>query len=283
MSLEEINKLEPNESTALHAAAYRGHEEIVELLLQKGACHTTVNKYNCTPLDEAATDKIKQMIRRRRNKTHVVSESIEWILQTDKADFQAHQYWKKLEIYGRDPKFHELIDYIKRNSLEKELKSIEDIDTAIKYFNVAIDKRDPVYLLQARAYYVGIISRHPKFETFSYIVVAYRGMMFTDDDLKQYEIDTRILTKTFSSSSKKLNIALGFLDDKLHTDNRLNTICTYEIRNQRTALNIKDISLFQYEEEVLILPYSAFKITDIQINKCKLSNVEIKLKECEPW
>ncbi|CAF5140847.1 unnamed protein product, partial [Rotaria sp. Silwood1] len=127
MSLEEINKLEPNESTALHAAAYRGHEEIVELLLQKGACHTTVNKYNCTPLDEAATDKIKQMIRRRRNQTRFVSESIEWILQTDNADFQAHQYWKKLETYGGDPKFHELINYIKRNSLEKELKSIEDI------------------------------------------------------------------------------------------------------------------------------------------------------------
>ncbi|CAF5070066.1 unnamed protein product [Rotaria sp. Silwood1] len=158
MSLEEINKLEPNESTALHAAAYRGHEEIVELLLQKGACHTTVNKYNCTPLDEAATDKIKQMIRRRRNQTRFVSESIEWILQTDNADFQAHQYWKKLETYGGDPKFHELINYIKRNSLEKELKSIEDIDTVIKYFNVAIDKRDPVYLLQAYTAETGFYS-----------------------------------------------------------------------------------------------------------------------------
>ncbi|CAF1283289.1 unnamed protein product [Rotaria sordida] len=122
MSLEEINKLEPNGSTALHVAAYRGHEEIVQLLLQKDACYTTVNKYNCTPLDEAKTDRIKQMIRRRMNKTRFISESIEWILQTDKADFQAHQYWTKLETYGRDPQFHKLIDYIKRNYLEKDLK-----------------------------------------------------------------------------------------------------------------------------------------------------------------
>ncbi|CAF3698694.1 unnamed protein product [Rotaria sp. Silwood1] len=313
MSLDEINKLEPNGSTAFHVAAYRGHEEIVELLLQKGASYTTMNRYDCTPLDEAKSDKIKQMIRRRMNKTRFISESIEWILQTDKADFQAHQYWKKLETYGRDPQFHKLIEYIKRNYLEKDLQSIEDIDIVIKYFNIAINKRDPVYLLQAytaetgfystlnihltqlhlenltdnenlsRAYYIGIIARHPKFETFSYTGKAYRGMMITNNDLKQYEIGTRILTKTFSSSSKLLDIALGFLADKCHTDDQLSTICTYEIRNQRTALDIQDISLFQYEAEVLILPYSAFKIIDIQINKDKLPNVEIRLKECEPW
>ncbi|CAF4166086.1 unnamed protein product, partial [Rotaria sordida] len=212
MSLDEINKIEPNGSTALHVAAYRGYEEIVELLLQKGACYTTVNRYNSTPLNEAKTDKIKQMIRRRMNKTtRFISESIEWVLQTDKADFQAHQYWKKLEAYGRDPQFYELIDYIKRNYVEKDLQNIEDIDTVIKYFNIAIEKRDPVYLLQAytaetgfysalnvrltqlhlenltdnenlsRAYYIGIIARHPKFETFSYIGEAYRGMMITNN------------------------------------------------------------------------------------------------------
>ncbi|CAF4454004.1 unnamed protein product [Rotaria sp. Silwood2] len=313
ISAEEINQIEPNGSTALHVAAYRGHEDIVELLLQKGACYTTINKYNCTPLDESKTDKIKQMIRRRMNKTRFVGDYIEWILPTDKADFQAHQYWKKLEAYGRDPKFYKLIDYIKRNYIEKDLQHIEDINTVKKYFEIAINKRDPVYLLQAytaetgfysalnvhltqlrlenltdnenlsRAYYIGIIARHPKFETFSYTGKAFRGMMITNNDLKQYEIGARILTKTFSSSSKQLNIALRFLSDNPHDDNRLSTICIYEVRNPRTALDIQHISLFQYEEEVLILPYSAFKIIDIQMHKDKSPNVEIKLKECEPW
>ncbi|CAF5120176.1 unnamed protein product, partial [Rotaria sp. Silwood1] len=58
-------------------------------------------------------------------------------------------------------------------------------------------------------------------------------------------------------------------------------ICIYEIRNQRTALDIQDIPLFHYQE-FLILPYSAFKIIDIQVNKDKSPNVEIKLKECVP-
>ncbi|CAF4856595.1 unnamed protein product [Rotaria sp. Silwood1] len=229
------------------------------------------------------------MIRRRMNKTRFVSESIEWILQTDQADFKAYQYSTKLETYGQDPQFYELIDYIKRNYLEKDLQRIEDIDTVVKYFNLTINTRDPFYLLQAytaetgfystlnvhltqlhlenltdkenlsKIYYLGIIARHPK------------------------HCGTRILTKTFSSSSKQWDIASKFLDDDRHKGGQLSTICVYEIRNQKTALDIQDISLFPYEEEVLILPYSAFKIIDIRIDNDKSPNVEIELKECEPW
>jgi len=105
-------------------------------------------------------------------------------------------------------------------------------------------------------------------------------MMITNDDLKQYKIGTKILTKTFSSASKQRNIAISFFNDK---NDRLSTICIYEIRNHRTALDIESISIYPYEQEVVVLPYSAFKIVDIQINKHKSPNIEIKLKECEPW
>lgn len=313
LSLKEINKMEPNGSTALHVAAYRGHEDIVQLLLKKGASCTIVNKYENTPLDEAKTNKIKQMIRRRMNKARFVSDQIEWILQTDKADYQAHQYWKKLEQYGQDPQFYQLIEFIKTNYLENDLKDVEDIDTIKQYFNKAILKRDPFYLLQAytaetgfystlnihlaklhlenltdkenlsRAYYIGIVARHPRFETLSHIGKVYRGMMITENDLKQYEIGTRILTKTFSSSSKQYDKALDFLSDNRRAMGKLSTICIYEIRNKRTALDIENISVFPDEEEVLVLPYSAFKIIDIKINRREEPNVEIQLKECEPW
>ncbi|CAF2749486.1 unnamed protein product [Rotaria sp. Silwood2] len=313
MSLDTINKMEPNGSTALHAAACYGHEKVVELLLQKGASCTTLNKYNSTPLDEAKTDRIKQMIHRRMNKSRFVSESIEWIFPTDKADFQAHQYWKIMEKYGQDPQFYKLIDYIKKNYLEKDLQHTEDIDTVRQYFDMAINEKDPVYLLKAytaetgfystlnihlaqlhlenltndenlsQAYYIGIIARHPKFNTLWYKGTVFRGMMITNNDLCQYQIGTKILNKTFSSSSKQLNIASTFLCDNPHKDDRLSTICIYEIRYERTALDIQDMSIFQDEEEVLILPYIAFKIIDIQINEDKSPQVKIKLKECEPW
>jgi hypothetical protein len=178
---------------------------------------------------------------------------------------------------------------------------------------MAIDEKDPVYLLTAYtaetgfystlnvqlaklrleklttnenlslAYYIGIIARHPQFETLSYTGSTFRGVMVTDDDIKQYKIGTRILTKTFSSTSKQFDVALQFLRNNSDTNNRLSTICIYEIRNQRTAIDITHISLFPYEEEVLILPCTAFKIMDIQINKGGSPEVEIKLKECDPW
>ncbi|CAF4246062.1 unnamed protein product, partial [Adineta steineri] len=135
----------------------------------------------------------------------------------------------------------------------------------------------------SRAYYTGIIARHPKLETLSYTGVVFRGMMITNDDLKQYKIGTRILTKTFSSTSKQLNMALTFLDYNIDANDRLSVICRYEIRNQRTALNIEDISLFKEEREVLILPYSAFKIINIKFDKDNSPQITVELKECEPW
>ncbi|CAF3781653.1 unnamed protein product [Rotaria sp. Silwood1] len=215
MTLEEVNRMEPNGSTALHVAAYRGHEKIVELLLQKGASYSAINKFNNTPLDEARTDKIRQLIRRRMNHKRFVSDSVEWILQTNDADYQAHEYFKKLESYGKDRHFYKLIDYIKKNYLEQELQDIDGINTIKQYFEKAIDEKDPTYLLTAytaetdfyttlnvdlaklqlqnltakenlsRAYYIGIIACHPKFETLSYIGKVYRGMMITGNYVKK--------------------------------------------------------------------------------------------------
>ncbi|CAF4808793.1 unnamed protein product [Rotaria sp. Silwood1] len=283
MTVDEVNRMEPNGSSALHVAAYRGHEKIVELLLQKGASYSAVNKYNCTPLDEAKTDKIRQLIRRRMNQKRFVSDSIEWILQTDNADYQAHEYFNKLELYGQDRHYYKLIAYIRKNYLENELQVIDGINTIKEYFDKAINEKDPTYLLTAKIGIIGIIACHPKFETLSYIGKVFRGMMITANDVKKYKVGSRILTKTFSSTSKERKLASTFHKKNADTDDRLSTLCIYEIRNQRTALDIQHISLFQYEEEVLILPYSAFKIIDIKQNEDSSPQVEIKLKECEPW
>lgn len=308
-----MNRMELNGSTALHVASYQGHEKIVELLLEKGASSSTKNKFNNTPLDEAKTEKIKEMIHRSMNNSRFVSDSLEWIIPTNDADFQAHQYMEKLKKYGKDPNFHEFIVYIKEYYIDKDLRHVERIDKIEKLFSEAIRTKDPVYLIRAytaetgfystlnvqlaklrmedltnennlgRAYYIGIIAFHPNFEMFSYTGLVYRGMVITREDLQQYKTGTRILTKTFSSTSKEVHVALRFLKRNHDIGDRLTTICTYQIRNERSALDIEHISLFPNEKEVLILPYSAFKIIDIQIDKEKSPNVEIKLKECEPW
>ncbi|CAF1277814.1 unnamed protein product [Didymodactylos carnosus] len=309
MTPEAINRIEPNGSTALHVASYQGHKEIVELLLQNHANHAIINKHNCTPLEEAKTDEIKQLIITRRKNTRFCSVAIEWILATNDADYQAHEYWKKLEAYGKDPKFYHFINYIKEDYVEKDLKEIDRIDTIRQYFDRAFMERDPLYLIKAytadtgfystlnvhlaqlrlenltaidnlsRAHLIAIIARHPKFDALSYIGTTYRGMLIIDEDLKQYKVGTRILTKTFSSTSKEIAVARRFLDSS-DSSGRFDAICTYTIRNQRTALDIEKVSVFKDEQEVLILPYSAFKIIEIRRNE---SRIEIELKECEPW
>jgi len=61
LTLEEINQIEPNGSTALHAAAYYGNLEIVKLLLSKGAQRMIKNIHSCTPYDEAKTEDVKNL------------------------------------------------------------------------------------------------------------------------------------------------------------------------------------------------------------------------------
>lgn len=61
MTQDELSRVEPNGSTALHAACYHGHVDIVMMLLRKGFDRTVKNKYNCVPYDEAANDEIKKL------------------------------------------------------------------------------------------------------------------------------------------------------------------------------------------------------------------------------
>ncbi|CAF1369255.1 unnamed protein product, partial [Didymodactylos carnosus] len=52
-SLEQLNRIEPNGSTALHAASFLSRGEIVKLLLEQGADRWIKNRYNMTPYEEA--------------------------------------------------------------------------------------------------------------------------------------------------------------------------------------------------------------------------------------
>lgn len=304
--------MESDGSTALHAASSEGHEKIVKLLLAKGACPSTPTKHNLTPLDLAKTDQIKQLICHHINKTRFVGNSVEWVIANSDADIQVHQYSNKLRLYGEDPHLDRLITYIKQNYIAKDLRHIEDVKIIHLNFNKAIHEQDPVHLLKAYiaetdfysalnarlaqiqldnltdnenlslAYYVGILAHHPQFKTLSFIGSVFRGLIISTGELEQHTIGTRILTKIFSSASKRRDIVTTFLDNSHPQGDQLTVMCTYEIQNQRTAFDIHYISLFQHEEEVLLLPYAAFKIIDIQIDKNKSPQVEIKLKECEP-
>ena len=63
LSFYELNRIEPNGSTALHAATFYGHTDIVRRLVQHGAIVRTLrNKYNLTPAQETTNEEIKQLL-----------------------------------------------------------------------------------------------------------------------------------------------------------------------------------------------------------------------------
>ncbi len=61
LTVEEIEKIEPNGSTALHAASYHGHIEIVKLVLSRSPNIAIRNKYGNTAGEEASDAEIKAL------------------------------------------------------------------------------------------------------------------------------------------------------------------------------------------------------------------------------
>jgi ankyrin repeat protein len=87
LTQDEIDRIEPNGSTALHTAAFHDHADIVRLLLDRGADRAIQNKFQCLPFDEAADDETKELFLRISNTNRFVSNTgaIEWELIEDDA------------------------------------------------------------------------------------------------------------------------------------------------------------------------------------------------------
>ncbi|CAF0955645.1 unnamed protein product [Didymodactylos carnosus] len=65
ISYQDLNRLEPNGSTPLHAAVSAGHSNIVRLLLQECGCRRDlVNPQGLTAYEEAVSDEIRQLFHR---------------------------------------------------------------------------------------------------------------------------------------------------------------------------------------------------------------------------
>ena len=64
LSDEQKSSLESNGSTALHAASYYGHHDIVKLLLENGCATWILNRYEKTPYDEAKDEEMCQLFHR---------------------------------------------------------------------------------------------------------------------------------------------------------------------------------------------------------------------------
>ena len=292
MTPAQIDQLEPNGSTALHAACYYGHDEIVKLLLEKGASRSIKNKYDCTPYEEGKTDAIKELFSRENADDRFggdADDSIDWIRVGELVDRYAKDIRKMLKNYAIQEKK-------KKNKIQVEmidLGNYKDIDKIQRYFDQANTENDPIYLIKAytaqtdfyrrlnralaTAYqldptdenqrqlldFLHIICYHPRFKDNHFQGQTYRGMKMTEKDFLKYQIGENFMTKTLTSTSIDRNIAERFATKNEDAMKR-SCIFKYQIRKAHTALDIKQISIYPGEQEVLLTPFSVFQVINIQ-------------------
>ncbi|CAF3586388.1 unnamed protein product [Rotaria sp. Silwood1] len=137
----------------------------------------------------------------------------------------------------------------------------------------------------------------------AFIGSSYRVMQINCNDLKKYQINCSLMTKSFLSSSIDRKLAELFLFQKECTEEQMKrssrtkfdgtfiklwVMCVYKIKHRRTALHIENCSQYANEGEILIMPYTVFRVK--RIDHIKLSDLEegqtmteIELEECDQY
>lgn len=105
---------------------------------------------------------------------------------------------------------------------------------------------------------------------------TYRGMHMTGDDIAMYEVGQMLMNKAFLSTSQLRKVAEKFATKDLPI-NKKAAICTYVIKDNHAALDVKEYSEFPPEDEVLILPCMDFEVTKLD-TKGKFVEIEVLLR-----
>ncbi|CAF3086251.1 unnamed protein product [Rotaria sp. Silwood2] len=242
MTLDEIDRLEPNNSTALHAASYHGHKRIVQMLLEAGADRAIQNKFGCLPFDEALNDNVKELFFRVPNSNRLVGDTgaIEWELIDDDVLEKAAEEKNIIEtlynsFIGSDS-VYKMFERIEKYYIDNGLANINGFQTVKRFFQKATKEQDPRWIIKAytaetdfyttlnaeiaggagqyqseRRYIIALLSRHPILDNYTFIGPAYRVMRQNIDDLKKYAVNSCLMTKSFLSSSIDRKVAELFL------------------------------------------------------------------------
>ncbi|CAF1385100.1 unnamed protein product, partial [Rotaria sordida] len=117
----------------------------------------------------------------------------------------------------------------------------------------------------------------------------------TQNDLNQYLSNQHILNRSFLSTSIDREVAEMFAGEgqqskmrytpKNHCALQYSCLCQYLIKQNSTAINIQSLSTRPDEKEILILPFTVFKVIAIKQNYLNdptaSISIEIELEECE--
>jgi hypothetical protein len=215
-----------------------------------------------------------------------------------------------------------MFEKIQKSYVEKGLANMEKIDSIKHFFEKATKEQDPKWIITAytaetdfynvlnaetaggankyqseRRYIIALLMHHPNLDSLTFIGMSYRVMQINDHGLQNYEINRSSMTKSFLSSSIDEKIAAWFLSRqevaqensgvrKRHS--KIWVMCKYQIKHRRTALHIENSSQYTAEGEVLIMPYTVFKIKNKRTVTASYmpagqTITEIEFEECDQY
>ena len=316
LSLLELDRMEVNGSTALHAACFFDHRDIIRLLLERGFTRRVTNKFNNTPENECQSDEARQLFLRPKNSnrfgglTSFDEENVIWIVV--QGDEQNCNLYQTTDTYDGNRLVHGLFhgDAIIQQLTRKMVK----IDVIQRLFRRAIDEKDCRRLIQAYTtntefsthvnnylislqrttpnpnsnashslfeYVDTICANQPLYKKYGFKSKCYRAIKVKSmNDLKIYQKDAKLINRTFLSTTKNRQLAQDCISDR-QVDSEYTAIISFEIRYDYAALDVSSMSEFPREEEVLIVINRIFKVIQITSNNNNF-DFEIELKESKP-
>jgi len=310
--LEDLDRMEPNGSTALHAACYFKNIEIIQLLLDRGFTRYAINKFNNKPIDESETDEIKELFKRPKisnrfgGNVSYEQEKLKWIV-VEKNNQHIIQYCVS-DTY--DGKRLEYGLFNGEKLLQQLGNNMPKIDVIRRLFRRATDEKDCTRLIQAYTAETDFYNRvnsylilqneqmimngsaqtnvlsefidtiylnHQLHEKYQFKGICYRSLKIkSHNELNMYQVGKKLINRTFISATKDRQFAEQYVCDS-EKEKQNAVIISFEIRHSKTALDIEYLSEFPDEKEVLIMINSIFKI--IRVTTKTNLDVEIELRE----
>jgi hypothetical protein len=302
LPLEDIDQPEPNRSTALHAACFYRHMDIVKLLLDRGFNRRVLNKFDKTPIDESDQEEIRHLFLRSKiskrfgGEISYEHEKSIWIIveaneQNINKDRITDMYHGRRLEYG----------LFQHENIIQQLNNMPKLDVIQRFLRRAVEEKDCTRLIQAYTaetdfynqinnylltrtedndlsqFIHTIYSNQQLHDKYSYVGTCYRSILIdSEDQLHLFKKNTKILNRIFLSTTRDRQIAEEYILDR-NNQTQISVMMIFRIRHVYTALNIGAVSEFPHEEEVLIMYDSIFKI----INVVKKENFyfEIELRE----
>ncbi|CAF0868413.1 unnamed protein product [Rotaria sp. Silwood1] len=327
MTLHEINRIEPNGSTALHVASYHNNAAVVYLLIQHGASVSIrSNSTNLTPYEETTSTYIKHLLTSTGNKAWIEWTFVDPLTRETKEIFDTalentfhdmglsfilnyllNHYARGHVAKASSTSAKQIERYFEEAQVQTNLAPVITAYTAPSIFFFKIVSKhcievipellripfEPQNTLAASIFYlVAACNYDPMLRPkYAYIGHVYRGLRMSLDYFRTYKKDELIVNRPFVSTSKEYNVCDIFngygasstfrRSYASQTSLEISVRCTYKIRRPETrAIDITKMSVFEHEQEVLLMPISVFRLVSIDVDANE-NVADIVLEDCD--